>query len=183
MKINKKVIAIMMTLAVAGSLVGCGQSNTPETPETGVVTPEEKPEEGTEQDIVEPETSALAGLVETITEGIELPSQTTMLPEMFADAYGIDTSLLKDYYVSISMMNVHATEIAVFELNDEKDAEAVMEGIEKRQKGLEEQWMSYFPEQYELVQNYQTAQKGNKILFVINEQADKIVENFNNVAE
>lgn len=185
MNINKKFIAIMMTLAIGGSLVGCGQSQVPETPGTGVVTPEATPE-GTpevmpEGEEVAPENSALAQVVTTITEGMELPMQGPMIPEMFEDTYGIDTSLLKDYYVSMSMMNVHATEIAVFELNDEKDAEIVMEGIEKRQKALEEQWKTYLPDQYEIVKNYKTAQKGNKILFVINESADKIVENFNNL--
>lgn len=179
MKINKKLIAIMMTLAIGGSLVGCGQSPAPEKPETEVVTPEETPE-GDEET---PEASALKDLLGAITEGVELPMQDVMIDEMFADTYGIDTNLLKDYYISISMMNVHATEIALFELNDEKDAEAIMEGIEKRQQGLLDQWKTYLPDQYEIVQNYKTAQKGNKILFVINEAADKIVENFNNIVE
>lgn len=180
MKIKRKIIAMMMTFVVVGSLVGCGQSDTQQAPETEVVTPEDNPGEELEQDTVDTATSELGNLVETITEGVELPNQIAMLPEMFADTYGIDTNLLKDYYVSISMMNVQATEIAIFELKDEKDADIVMEGIEKRQKGLEEQWSSYLPEQYELVKNYKVEQKGNKILFVISEQADKIVDNFNN---
>ena len=183
MKIKRKIIAMMMTFVVAGSLVGCGQSDTQQAPDTEVVTPEDNPSEDLEQDAVDTATSELANLVETITEGIELPNQIAMLPEMFMDTYGIDTNLLEDYYVSISMMNVQATEIAIFELKDEKDADAVMEGIEKRQKGLEEQWSSYLPEQYELVKNYKVAQKGNKILFVISEQADQIVDNFNNMIE
>lgn len=183
MKIKKKVIAMMMTFAVVGSLVGCGQSDTQQPPETEVVTPEDNASGELEEDNVEVEASELANLITTITEGMELPNQIAMLPEMFADTYGIDTNLLKDYYVSISMMNVQATEIAVFELKDEKDADAVMAGIEKRQKALEEQWSSYLPEQYELVKNYKVAQKGNKILFVISDQADQIVDNFNNVVQ
>lgn len=176
MKINKKLIALMMTLAIGASLVACGpKDNVSETPETEVVAPEENVDGET------PEVSELESVVTTLTEGIELPAQAPMNAEMFAEAYGIDTSLLKDYYVGMPMMNVHATEIALFELNDEKDAETVMEGIEKRQKGLEEQWSSYLPDQLELVQNYKTVQKDNMILFVISEEADKIVENFNNL--
>lgn len=177
MKINKKLIAFMMILAMGGALVGCGKTNdVPEVPPTEVVTPEQNEESGET-----PETSALEGFVTKITEGVELPAQAPMNAEMFADAYGIDTSLLNDYYVSMSMMNVHATEIAIFELKDAKDVDTVMAGIEKRQQGLVEQWQSYLPDQLELVENYKTAVKNNMILFVINHDADKIVENFNNV--
>lgn len=182
MKINKKLMAIMMTLAIGGALVGCGKTETPPvTPPTEDVAPEVAPEvtpdEGENE---ETEASALEGFVTTITDGVELPMQGPMSAEMFADAYGIDTNLLSDYYISMPMMNVHATEIAVFELKDAKDADTIMEGIEKRQKGLEEQWQSYLPDQLELVQNYKTVVKDNMILFVISHDADKIVENFNN---
>lgn len=203
MKINKKLMTLIMTLAVGGALVGCGsKAPAPETTTPPAVeTPADKPEEGnTEETPVEGEEgvgveeapveegtqdpSALAELFFTITNEIELPTQDEMMPEMFADAYGIDTSLLEDYYVSVSMMNVHATEFAIFEVKDEASIDAVKAGIEKRQKALEEQWKSYLPDQYELVQNAQTIVKGNKILFVINENADKVVENFlNNLAE
>lgn len=176
MKINKKLIAMMMTLAIGGALVGCtNNQEQPPTPPTGVETPVENPEEVP----TEGEVSPLANEVATITEGMELPSLVPMPEEMFNDTFGIDTSLLKDYYVGMPMMNVHATEIAIFEVNNEADVDTVMAGIEKRQKALEEQWKSYLPDQYELVQNYKTAVKGNKILFVISDQADAIVENFN----
>lgn len=181
MKINRKLMAMMMTLAIGGALVGC--SSTPEQPVTPPevvapevtpeVTPEEVPGEGQE------EQSALAADVTKITEGIELPGSMPMTEDMLKDTYGIDTSLLKDYYVSMPMMMVHATEIAIFELNDEADVDAVMAGIEKRQQGLAEQWKTYLPDQYELVQNYKTAIKGNKVLFVVSESAEQIVENFN----
>ena len=176
MKINKKLIAMMMTLAIGGALVGCtsGQEQ-PAPPTTEVETPVENPEETP----VEGETSPLANEVTVITEGIELPALVPMPEEMFNDTFGIDTSLLKDYYVGMPMMNVHATEIAIFEVNNEADVDKVMAGIEKRQKALEEQWKTYLPDQYELVQNYKTAVKDNKVLFVISDQADTIVENFN----
>lgn len=176
MKINKKLIAMMMTLAIGGALVGCTNSTEqPPVPPTEVETPAENPGEVP----AEGEVSPLANEVTTITEGIELPSLVPMPEEMFNDTFGIDTSLLKDYYVGMPMMNVHATEIAIFELNNEADVDTVMAGIEKRQKALEEQWKTYLPDQYELVQNYKTAVKGNKVLFVISDQADTIVENFN----
>ena len=176
MKINKKLLAMMMTLAIGGALVGCtNNTEQPAVPPTEV----ETPVENTEQVPVEGEVSSLANEVTVITEGMEMPGLVPMPEEMFNDTYGIDTSLLKNYYVGMPMMNVHATEIAIFELNNEADVDTVMAGIEKRQKALEEQWKTYLPDQYELVQNYKTAVNGNKVLFVISDQADAIVENFN----
>ncbi|MEG0579112.1 MAG: DUF4358 domain-containing protein, partial [Niameybacter sp.] len=179
MKINKKLMAIMMTLAIGGALVGCSVGDKPAvSPDQEVTTPEVTPEEEGTPEGGEVE-SALKADITTMTEGLELPMMNAMMEDMFKDTYGIDTNLLKDYYVDMPMMMVHSTEIAIFELNDEADADKIMEGIEKRQQFLADQWQTYLPDQYELVQNYKTAVKGDKILFVVSEYADKIVENFN----
>jgi len=113
-----------------------------------------------------------------ITDGIELPSRMNMEAEMFKDTYAIDPSVLSSYVVSMPMMNVHATEIAVFELKDASGADAVKAGIEKRVQALSEQWKMYLPDQYELVQNYKIVEKGNYIIFVISDSADTIVSKF-----
>ncbi len=192
MKINKKLLAVIMTLVIgSAALTGCGQkteqpSVTPtESPAVDEVTPTETP-------VVDENAGGVTG--EEVTgetdptpaqetyfvavDGIEMPAGMAMDSTMFADTYGIDTSLLNSYYVQMPMMNVHATEVAVFELKDAKDADKVMAGIEKRQKALVDQWKSYLPEQLELVENYKTAQKDNMILFVISPEADQIVQKF-----
>lgn len=181
MKINKKLMALMMTLAIGGALVGCGNNTNDVVPPTEMETPvEDMPTEDVPGgEVVDGQVSPLANEVTVITEGIELPGLVPMPAEMFNDTYGIDSSLLKDYYVGMPMMNVHATEIAIFEVNNEADIDTVMAAIEKRQQALAEQWQSYLPDQYELVQNYKTAVKGNQVLFVISDQADAIVNNFN----
>ncbi len=113
-----------------------------------------------------------------ITDGIELPYRNNMDSVMFADTYGISPKHLSSYVVSMPMMNVHATEIAIFEVVDEKGREAVKAGIDKRVQALTEQWKSYLPEQYELVKNYQVVDKGNFVLFVISDEADAIINKF-----
>lgn len=198
MKINKKLLALMMTFVIGGTvLTGCAQKTQTEdtTVEQGVENNTENntevsendatvenTEDGLEQNTDEsfsaedPTVSKETFFV--VTDGIELPATTDMPEEMFADTYGIDTELLESYSVNMPMMNVTATEIAVFEVKDEANIDAVKAGIEKRQKALEEQWQSYLPAQLELVQNYKVAVKGNLVLFVISENADQIVENF-----
>ena len=187
MKINKKLLAVIMTLVIgSAALTGCGQkteqpSVTPtESPAVDEVTPTETP-------VVDENAGGVTGETDptpaqetyfVAVDGIEMPAGMAMDSTMFADTYGIDTSLLNSYYVQMPMMNVHATEVAVFELKDAKDADKVMAGIEKRQKALVDQWKSYLPDQLELVENYKTAQKDNMILFVISPEADEIVQKF-----
>lgn len=140
--------------------------------------PETKPEAKPE---VKPEEVTLTAgeVVDKITANIETPANMNMDTQMFADTYGIDTALLKSYQVNMPMMVVHASEIAVFELKDAKDASKVLSGINKRYEQMYETWSTYLPDQFELVKNYKTAQKGNYVLFVISDEASTIVSNFN----
>jgi len=199
MKINKKLLALMMTFVIGGAvLTGCGQKapNEGANVEQGIDNNVEVTDDTTVEDSLEGENAdenAVQNPDESFsaedpsvskeaffvaTDGVELPATVDMSAEMFADTYGIDTELLASYSVNMPMMNVHATEIAIFEVKDEASIDAVKAGIEKRQKALEEQWQSYLPAQFELVQNYKVAVKGNLVLFVISEHADQIVANF-----
>ncbi|PHV69435.1 hypothetical protein CS063_15665 [Sporanaerobium hydrogeniformans] len=181
MKISKRIISLLIAALIGTTFIGCGKKEEVppivETPAPETSVPETPPV--VEEPIGETDPTVSAELLFTITDGLEMPSQVAMPKEMFGDTYGIDETLLESYIVNMPMMNVKANECAVFELKDEKDSQAVLEGITKRQKALEEQWKTYLPDQYELVQNYKTAVKGNKILFVIDEHAEQIVENFN----
>ena len=193
MKINKKLLAVMMTLVIgSAALTGCGQKTEEqvqptETPIVEEVTPTETPVVDENIPGVDENTGEVTGEVDptpaqetyfVAVDGIEMPAGMAMDSTMFADTYSIDTNLLNSYYVQVPMMNVHATEVAVFELKDAKDADKVMACIEKRQKALVDQWKSYLPDQLELVENYKTAQKDNMILFVISPEADQIVKQF-----
>ncbi len=176
-------MAFIMIMVVGAALAGCGKKvDAPTSTTTPTPTPVETPvvEDAVEEvPVGETDPTVSSDLLFTITDGLEMPTQMPMDKEMFADTYGIDETLLESYVVNMPMMNVKANECAVFELKDEKDAQVVLEGITKRQEALEAQWKSYLPDQLELVQNYKTAVKGNKVLFVIDENAEQIVENFN----
>ena len=197
MKINKKLLALMMTVVISGTiLTGCGEKAPAEntqveqgvenTTEEIVTVPEDNTGDVVQEEIVETPDESFSAEDPTVaketffvvTDGVELPATMDMPADMFADTYGIDTNLLESYSVNMPLMNVKATEIAVFEVKDEASIDAVKAGIEKRQKALAEQWQSYLPDQYELVQNYKVAVKGNLVLFVISEEADQIVANF-----
>ncbi|MEG1828438.1 MAG: DUF4358 domain-containing protein, partial [Cellulosilyticaceae bacterium] len=154
----------------------------PETNKPAVKPEASKPE--TKPEVKPEEVTLSAGeIVDKITANIEIPANMNMDAQMFADTYGIDTALLKSYQVNMPMMVVHASEVAVFELKDVKDASKVLSGINKRYEQMYETWSTYLPDQFELVKNYKTAQKGNYVLFVISDEASTIVSNFNSLSK
>ena len=90
----------------------------------------------------------------------------------------LDLNDLADYYGSTPMMMVHATEIAVFRPADKAAAKNVKSAIQTRVDDLYNIWSQYLPMQFELVENYQVVEKNGYILFVVAEEADKIVDQF-----
>lgn len=188
MKLSKKLIGLMLVLSLGGAIVGCSSDKVPEKDLTieelqENENTEQEDEDAPDSDENKPaETTSLSASElynKVVTSDLDLPSLVEMDSQFFADVYGIDTSLLKSYKVNMPMMMVHASEIAVFELNNASDAQKVMDGITKRVSGLKAQWESYLPEQLKLVNNYKTATKGNYIIFVVSEHTDTIINNFN----
>ena len=165
------------------------ESSKPEESEPEASKPEQKPEASKPEtkpeqkpEVSKPETTQISAselMAKVLAGDIEMPGMMNMENGFFADTYGIDPSILKSYEVRMPMMMVHSSEVAVFELNNASDASKVIAGIERRVEGLKSQWESYLPAQFELVQNYKTATKGNYVIFVVSEYADTIISNFN----
>ena len=116
-------------------------------------------------------------IVYVSTNGVELPEGAAMSIDMFSETYGISTEGISSYYIHIPIKNLYATEIAVFEVENENAKSEVLKGIEKRQQQLLEQFKD-ISEEYTLVENYRVEEKDNTIIFVISKEADKIVEQF-----
>jgi hypothetical protein len=113
-----------------------------------------------------------------VTAGFEGPTLVKMNKTMFADQYGIKTKYLESYTVMTPMMNVQATEYAIFKVKSKTDIARVKAGINKRAGYLENVWKQYLPYQYELVKNRKVVVKGKYVLFVISENRDKAISNF-----
>lgn len=116
-------------------------------------------------------------IVYVSTNGVELPEGAAMSIDMFSETYGISTEGISSYYIHIPIKNLYATEIAVFEVENENAKSEVLKGIEKRQQQLLKQFKD-ISEEYTLVENYRVEEKDNTIIFVISKEADKIVEQF-----
>ena len=71
------------------------------------------------------------------------------------------------------MMNVHATEIMVYQAK-EGMLETVTEEVNAYLENYEQMWSTYLPDQYELVQNRVQKTVGNTLVVIIAEDTAAI---------
>ena len=87
--------------------------------------------------------------------------------------YGVDSTLFKSYLVVRNDTSVDSRMYAIFEVeNDEAKYEAgYFMDI------YQDSWLTgYFPEQEKLVKKYKKEEYGNYIIFVVNEDTQKIID-------
>lgn len=150
----KKIGLFLLVIMVAFSMLGCSNNDS-----------------GKDVDIKE-----ISSQIEK-KFGQDMPSLMELDDETLLNLYGISSELLDNYVAKVPLMNVHATEIFIAKVKDNKIDE-VREGISKHKADLEDTWSRYLPAQYELVKNSKIVENGNYILFVVSEKADDIVKIF-----
>ena len=114
----------------------------------------------------------------SMEENLELPAMMELDDDALDFLYGIDAADLESYVGRFPMMNVHATEFFMAKVKDGK-MDTVKEVLQNRQASLEQQWSQYLPDQYALVKNAKLVTNGNYVLFCISEDADSVVNAFN----
>ena len=175
MNMKKTLSMALAATMVCGALTACGNKDTEkpednkptETPD--VETPEvETPEVDTNVEV------DIEKMMETITTNAYLPMMMPAGEAELEALYGINPGDVESYIINIPMMNVQATEIAIFKVADAEKAEVVKAGIQKRVSDLDNTWKQYLPDQYELVKNHQILAQGNYIMFSISDYNDYI---------
>lgn len=111
-----------------------------------------------------------------ITTGLEFPAQVTMNVDMFKDQYKINRTYLKSYLVKMPMISAHSNEIAVFQVKNRKYMNKVLPKVKNHLKTIQNN--AFYPEQVALAKQGKVVTKGNYILLVIDENADKIINTF-----
>ena len=110
--------------------------------------------------------------------GDALPAFMDEVPlDVLGQLYALTSDDIDSFVLKTPMMNVQATEIFIAKVKPGR-MDAVREAVTARQKALDQTWSMYLPAQYELVQNYKTAEKGDFFLFVVAEDADGVVSAF-----
>ena len=130
-----------------------------------------------EPKVVEPTVSANEMMNEMLAK-VEQPMMMELTDEQVKDIYNIDPEKLADYAIRIPMMNVKSNEIAILKVKDVADVPAVEEAVKQRAETVQQQFETYLPDQYENAKNYKVVTKGNYVLFVISDQADELVTEY-----
>ena len=127
--------------------------------------------------VVEPTLSANEMVNEMLAK-VEQPMMMELTGEQVQEIYNIDPEKLEDYAIRIPMMNVKSNEIAILKVKDVADVPAVEEAVKQRAQTVQQQFETYLPDQYENAKNYKLVTKGNYVLFVISDQADELVTEY-----
>ena len=127
--------------------------------------------------VVEPTLSANE-MVDEMLAKVEQPMMMEVTGEQVQEVYNIDPEKLEDYAIRIPMMNVKSNEIAILKVKDVADVPAVEEAVKQRAETVQQQFETYLPDQYENAKNYKLVTKGNYVLFVISDQADELVTEY-----
>lgn len=110
---------------------------------------------------------------------IELGMMAEFDDETLEMVYGIKADQVDAYYVSMAMMNVHCEEVAIFEVSNETQKEAVKTAIDNRLAALNATWEHYLADQYEKVKNATVLEDENTIILIVsgyNEEIQKMME-------
>lgn len=127
--------------------------------------------------VVEPTLSANEMVNEMLAK-VEQPMFMEVTADQVKEIYNIDPEKLEDYAIRIPMMNVKTNEIAILKVKDAADVSVVEEAVKQRAENVQKQFETYLPDQYENAKNYKIVTKGNYVLFVISDQADALVAEY-----
>ncbi|MHA6482938.1 DUF4358 domain-containing protein [Paenibacillus sp. strain BS8-2] len=197
---KKRVMNMMMILAMGIALAACGADNNKGNAEptatstataTATATETETPiadndtNEGSngEGDKEPAKEGTSRYVIDELVDSSNRPAFIEPDATMLQDMYQLDAGLFQDYVVLMPMMNISTTEFAVFQVKDVEDIPAVEEGIKKRAAAVQKSFEQYLPDQYENAKNYKLVTKGNFVFFVIAEDAEDVAAKFEQIVK
>lgn len=157
-------------------MAACGSKDEEKNEPTPAPTTEASPTDGAEPttEAQKPETEfedfSVTEMLNGILERVETPAMMEGSEYELTELYHIEADKLEEYSIRIPMMNVTATELAVFKAATEDDVQAVVDGVNQRVQELIAQWETYLPEQLELVQNHKLLTQGRYVFLIIGDE-------------
>lgn len=95
--------------------------------------------------------------------------------EMLSETFDLNKDLLEEYQIKLPMMNVQANSYYI--LKPKKgNVDTVKAKMDAYFKKLEEQWSTYLPEQYAMVQNRMSKEYGGYLIYIISNDNNTVFE-------
>lgn len=173
---KKKFLCMLLAGVMTFSFAACGKDENNEDNNNPSTT--KQPAQPSESPSVEPSqapaTEVNFSVKELLSGILEKAAGEYALMEVgdteVTELYGIDLSKVKEYSLQVPMMNVHATEFAMFEAASTEDVSSIVDGVNSRIASLTTTWQQYLPDQYELVENNKVLVQGNYVFFIVAEE-------------
>lgn len=167
---KKRFLTMLLAGAMVLSLAACGNKNdTPETTPTPTVeitpTPEAVPTETPSAVEIN-----VAEVMESFLSKVQVPAMMEGTEAELTELYKLDPAMVASYSIRVPMMNVSATEFAMFEAATEEDVQKIVDGINSRVESLVAVWETYLPQQLALVQAHKILIQGNYVFFIVAEE-------------
>lgn len=174
---RKKVLSIILVGAMVLSLAACGKkeasdnTNTTQTPsEESAPSTETEQDKDTEDNQNASVDFDVNEMMNDIAQRVELPAMMEGSEAELTELYGIAADKVEAYAIRVPMMNVTATELAVFKASSDEAVEDVKAGVQSRIDNLIEQWSTYLPAQLALVENHKLLVEGRYVFLIIAEE-------------
>ncbi len=113
-------------------------------------------------------------IYEEIEKTVEQPEMIVLNDNYIANYYGIDLSLLEDYFFASAQEVIYADMIILMKVKEESSVQTVKDALDTMiaQKKLELE--NYLPEQFQIVEKSEVVVSGNYVYLVISEKAEEI---------
>lgn len=95
--------------------------------------------------------------------------------DLLTSQYGIEKGMVEEYLIKMPMMITSSNTYMIIKPT-KGNKEAVKEKINTYMTNLEEQWKTYLPDQYELVQNRLEKEYGDYLIYIISKDNEKVFE-------
>ncbi|ONI38602.1 hypothetical protein AN639_07420 [Candidatus Epulonipiscium fishelsonii] len=125
-----------------------------------------------------------AEIYENILKDIVVTDEIGELPpDGLEDLYiGLDETMLTDSIVMLPLMSGQITEIAVFQVEDIKNIEAVTTAVEARLSTIQNGG-AFYPEQIDVANEGQVLGREHYVILIVDPEVEEIVNNFNKLFE
>ena len=161
MKKQIRVWSLVLAAALLLGLAGCGKGQDKE---------QDKEQLTAEQ------------IAEKLAEQAAFPDLQSAVDYMDVFYSQLDLDKVEQYEVLSPMMNVQASEIAVFQVKEEGDVEAVRQAVEQRAQDIQTSFEHYLEDQYEIAKQAEIKVKDKTICLIIDENAADLSALFDEIA-
>jgi hypothetical protein len=125
-----------------------------------------------------PQNVSVKEIMEKEEPFVDRDAMKEMSPEKFEKFYGIDMATVEEVSGYIAKTNIKSDELLILKLKDKQHIDAAKQKIDERIEKQANAFKDYLPDEYYKIEKNVVEKRGNYILFVVSDHAEKIKDTF-----